>query len=427
MNKNSELYEKYLEILRQELVPALGCTEPIAIAYASATAARILGGIPEQIVVGCSGNIVKNVKSVVVPHSGGMRGIETAAVIGSVGGNPDYKLEVLRSVTPEHIETAKKLLQQGICSTKLLKGKTNLYIEVTASRKGETVEVEIADKHTNIIQIRKNGALLYTAPQSAAEKNELESPEYDCLTVRGIIEFADTVALEDVEDILQRQIDCNTAISEEGLEHNYGANVGKTLLSAYGDDIKIRAKARAAAGSDARMSGCEMPVVINSGSGNQGMTVSLPVIEYAKEAKAGKEKLYRALVVSNLISIHQKHEIGRLSAYCGAVSAACGSGAGITYLLGGNYEEIAHTVTNTLANVSGIVCDGAKPSCAAKIASAVDAAIMAHYLSVGNRYFAPGDGIVKGDLEKTMKSVGRLGREGMRETDEEVLKIMLES
>lgn len=424
--QQKQLYDKYSEILRQELVPALGCTEPIAIAYASATAARVLGGIPEKIAVSCSGNIIKNVKSVIVPNTGGMKGIETAAVIGAVGGNPDNKLEVLRNITSDHIQTARKLLNEGICSASLSEGKSSLHIKVTSQLNGQTAIVEIMDKHTNIVRIQKNEQLLFSSESASAGNRQTEAIDYSCLTVRDIIDFANTVDLLRVSDILQQQIDCNTAISAEGLDHDYGANVGKTLLAAYGTDVKVRAKASAAAGSDARMSGCEMPVIINSGSGNQGMTVSLPVIEYAREMGVSKEQLYRALIVSNLVSIHQKHEIGRLSAYCGAVSAACGSGAGITYLLGGSYEEISHTVTNTLANVSGIICDGAKPSCAAKIASAVDAAIMAHYLTVGNRFFISGDGIVKDSLEETMQSVGRLGREGMKETDIEVLKIMLD-
>ena len=275
------------------------------------------------------------------------------------------------------------------------------------------------------MRIEKNGETLFRADPGETQAEAAE-PDHSCLNIRDILDYADHADLDTVRGVLDQQIECNTAISKEGLAKDYGANVGKTLLSVYGDDVKVRAKASAAAGSDARMSGCVLPVVINSGSGNQGMTASLPVIEFAKELGASREKLYRALLVSNLVAIHQKTAIGRLSAYCGAVSAACGAGAAITYLSGGGYERVSHTITNTLANVSGIVCDGAKPSCAAKIASAVDAAVMAHYMAMKDEYFNAGEGIVKDDLEKTIESVGRLGRDGMKQTDVEVLKIMVD-
>jgi Uncharacterized conserved protein len=424
MGLDTHTYHEYVTILEKELVPALGCTEPIAIAYASAVAKKTLGCIPEKIIAACSGNIIKNVKSVIVPNSGGLKGIEAAATIGAIGGNPDKKLEVLTDVTEEDIKRTRELLKTDYCSVEVLNGVANLHIIITATAGEEKAVVEIIDTHTNIVRIEKNDQVIFKSSEKNS-KNEYQQIDWDCLNIEDILEFANTVRLEDVKEILDRQINYNTTISNEGLTHQYGANIGKTLLDEYGNSIRVRAKAKAAAGSDARMSGCVLPVVINSGSGNQGMTVSLPVIEYAKELEVGSEKLYRALVVSNLIAIYLKSGIGRLSAYCGAVSAACGSGAAITYLYGGDYDHICKTITNTLANISGIVCDGAKPSCAAKIATSVDAAIMAHYLSMGDNAFTSGEGIVKDDVEKTIDSVGRLARDGMKETDVEVLKIMV--
>ena len=423
LDKNS--YDQYVSILQKELIPALGCTEPIAIAYASAVARKTLGCTPQKIIAACSGNIIKNVKSVTVPNSGGLKGIEAAATIGAVGGNPEKKLEVLTEVTEEDIKMAKELLKTDFCSVEVLSGIANLHIIITAFAGNDKVMVEIIDTHTNIVRIEKNDKIIFKA--NTQKEDDAETIDWSRLNIESIIEFANVVKIEDVEKILSRQIEFNTLISNEGLAHQYGANIGKTLLNEYGNSIRVRAKAKAAAGSDARMSGCVLPVVINSGSGNQGMTVSLPVIEYAKELGVGKEKLYRALVVSNLVAIYLKSGIGRLSAYCGAVSAACGSGAAITYLYGGDYDRISKTITNTLGNVSGIVCDGAKPSCAAKVASSLDAAIMAHYLSMQDDSFISGEGLVKDDVEKTIESIGRLARDGMKETDVEVLKIMVEN
>lgn len=423
LDRNS--YDQYVSILQKELIPALGCTEPIAIAYASAVARKTLGCVPQKIIAACSGNIIKNVKSVTVPNSGGLKGIEAAAIIGAVGGNPEKELEVLTEVTEENIKMAKELLKSDFCSVEVLNGVANLHIIITAISDNDKAVVEIIDTHTNIVRIEKNDEIIFKA--NTQSKDDAEAIDWSRLNIESIIKFANVVKIEDVETVLSRQIEYNTSISNEGLKHQYGANIGKTLLNEYGSSIRIRAKAKAAAGSDARMSGCVLPVVINSGSGNQGMTVSLPVIEYAKELEVSKEKLYRALVVSNLIAIYLKSGIGRLSAYCGAVSAACGSGAAITYLYGGDYERISKTIVNTLANVSGIVCDGAKPSCAAKIASSLDAAIMAHYLSMQDESFISGEGLVKDDVEKTIESIGRLARDGMKETDVEVLKIMVEN
>lgn len=420
---DKQLYEKYIKILRHELVPALGCTEPIAIAFAAAKAREVLGEMPESVELCCSGNIIKNVKGVKVPNSNGLKGIDVAATLGIVGGRAERELEVLEDVTQEDIDRTKELVSQGFCKCTLKEGVENLYIVAKVKSGSHSAEVTIINRHTLITRIVKDQEVLFELATSE------ESPEYvdkSVLNVKDILQFANEVKIEDIKDILERQIKMNSAIADEGLKHAYGVQVGRTLLKEYGTDVKVRARARAAAGSDARMGGCSMPVVINSGSGNQGMTVSLPVIEYAKELQVSEEKLYRALVVSNLIAIHQKKYVGSLSAYCGAVSAACGSGAAITYLSGGDYEDVCFTITNTIGNVGGIVCDGAKSSCAAKIASSVEAAIMAHYMGMNHRSFQPGEGIVQEDVEGTIKSMGYIGRVGMKDTDTEILNIMID-
>ncbi|MEM1485498.1 L-serine ammonia-lyase, iron-sulfur-dependent, subunit alpha [Oscillospiraceae bacterium PP1C4] len=421
---NQQKYANYVQIIHEELIPALGCTEPIAIAYAAAKAREVLGEIPDRIVVESSGNIIKNVRGVIVPTTKTLRGIEAAAIIGIVGGDASKDLEVLTNVNEKHLEEAKIMIEKGICQEKLLDTPAKLHLIVRLYKGEHSALVEIIHTHTGIVRIEKDGEVLLDVPHSR-EACEDGLTDRSCLNVEDIIDFANTVEIDAVKDVLERQINYNTAISQEGLNRLYGANIGMTLISAYGNDVKVRAKAAAAAGSDARMSGCEMPVVINSGSGNQGMTVSLPVIEYAKELSVTREKLYRALCVSNLIAIHQKTKIGRLSAYCGAVSAATGAGAAITYLYGGGVKEVSETITNTLANVAGIVCDGAKPSCAAKIASSVDAAIMACMMTMQSRGFRPGEGIVKEGIEKTIDSVSRMAKDGMQSTDEEILKIMI--
>jgi L-cysteine desulfidase len=424
MSLSPVIYSQYTQILKEELIPALGCTEPICIAYASAKARQTLGEFPEMAIVESSGNIIKNCKGAIVPNTGSLKGIAAAAVIGIVGGDPDKKLEVLSGVTSENVARAKEILKTDFCRVKLLTTPALLHVIVTVKSAGHSALVEIVHTHTNIVRIEKDGQTIFEKPYDPKKFND-SMTDRSVLNVKDIKEFADTVQLSELSDLIERQIDCNSRISEEGLKHPYGVQVGYNLRKYYGDDVKIKAKAAAAAGSDARMSGCTLPVVINSGSGNQGMTVSLPVIEYAKYLKVSHEKLIRALILSNLIAIHQKTGIGRLSAYCGAVSAACGSGAGITYLYGGTYEQICRTITNTLADIPGIVCDGAKPSCAAKIASSVDAAIMAHCLSMANKSFQPGDGIIESNVEETIENVGILGREGMKETDEEILKLMI--
>lgn len=375
--------------------------------------------------VGCSGNIVKNVKGVVVPNTGGLIGIDSAAIAGVIGGDADKGLQVLESVKREQYSTIKELAEGDFCKVYHLKGVEKLYIEAKVYAGNESAEVYIEDAHTNIVKIVKNGKVLFESKSGDRNDPELTGDK-TLLNVKDIIEFAETVDLGMLRELLERQVKVNTAIAEEGIRNEYGVSVGKTLLENYGSDVTVRARAMAAAGSDARMSGCSMPVVINSGSGNQGITVSIPVIEYARELKVSDEKLHRALIISNLISIHQKAQIGNLSAYCGAVSAAAGSGAGIAYLNGGGYEEISGTIINTIANIGGMVCDGAKPSCAAKISSAVGAAILGYQLSSRGKAFRSGEGLVKGGVEETIKSFGRVGKKGMEGTDIEIINIMLD-
>lgn len=423
MEKTDIRYQTYLQILKEELVPAMGCTEPIAISYCAAKARAILGCLPEKSLVEVSGNIIKNVKSVIVPNTNGLKGIEAAAAAGIVAGDAEQILEVIANVSEDQKKEIKEYLERGVIKVRPLQTDEILDIVVHVYGEGHEVVVRIANYHTNIVLIQRDGEVLYEIGGAAAAE-ETKQADRNLLSVADIVDFADTADLEDVREILSRQIACNTAISAEGLKNPWGANVGKVLLKAYGNDVKVRARAAAAAGSDARMSGCEMAVIINSGSGNQGMTASLPVIEYARELKVSEEKLYRALLVSNLITIHQKTGIGRLSAYCGAVSAGCGAGCGIAYLHGGDFRCIAHTLVNALAIVSGIVCDGAKPSCAGKIASAVDAGILGYEMYCEGQQFRGGDGILSKGVENTIHNIGRLGSVGMKETDKEIIQIM---
>ena len=424
MNKNDPRYAAYLRILAEELVPAMGCTEPISISFCAAKARELLGTLPETITVAASGNIIKNVKSVVVPNTGGRKGIETAAAVGVVAGDPSRELEVIASVTPEQREALGRFLETVPIQVRPADTDLVLDVTVTVRAGGHTASVRVANQHTNIVAMVKDGETLFETPAVGCGTAAAPSPDRALMDFDDIFDFADTVDPEDVRPLLDRQIAYNTAISQEGLRGNWGANIGSTLLQIYGDDVKIRARAAAAAGSDARMSGCELPVVINSGSGNQGMTVSLPVIEYARELRSPPERLYRALTLSNLTAIYQKEGIGRLSAYCGAVSAGASAGAGIAYLLGGGRAEAAHTIVNALAITSGIICDGAKPSCAGKIAAAVDAGILGYYMYVHGQEFHGGDGIISKGIESTLRNVTRLGKEGMKETDEEIIRIM---
>lgn len=421
---DGRIYDAYVEILKEELVPAMGCTEPIAIAYAAAVARETLGSTPKTVRISASGNIIKNVKSVVVPNTGGLRGIAAAAAAGIIAGKAEKKLEVLAEITKEEIEEISDYLKAVPFQITASDSKCIFDIYVEVQDEEHSAEVQIQGHHTNIVQIRKNGETLFGKEYSEDENGT--GTDRHLLNVEQIITFANEVKISDVKETIERQIEYNMAIAQEGLRGNWGANIGKILLQSYGNSVQNRAKAMAAAGSDARMNGCEMPVVINSGSGNQGMTASLPVIVYAEDMQASRETLIRALVVSNLVSIHLKTGIGTLSAYCGAISAGCGAGAGITYLYGGGYTEVAHTIVNALAINSGVVCDGAKASCAAKIASAVEAGTLGMKMYQFGSQFYGGDGIVATGIEETIDNVGQLARDGMRETDKKIIEIMID-
>lgn len=432
MKREDIRYQSYVQILKEELVPAMGCTEPIAIAYAAAKAREVLGVLPDKVHIGVSDNIIKNVKSVVVPNTNGMRGIEAAAAAGIVGGDAGKQLEVIASVTEEEKEEMKAFLSKTPVKIEAIDNGIIFDIIITLFKGADSSVVRISQYHTNIVYVKKNECVLLDS-RNEENKNTCEDltaseaglTDKSLLNIKDILDFADTCNIADVKAVLDRQIQYNTLIAEEGLLGDYGANIGSTYLKFYGYEVRNRAIAKAAAGSDARMSGCELPVIINSGSGNQGITVSVPVIEYAKDLAVPKEKLYRALVVSNLIAVHEKTGIGRLSAYCGAVSAGCAAGCGIAYLQGGDYRAIAHTLVNSLAIVSGIICDGAKSSCAAKIASSVEAGILGFHMYQNGQQFRGGEGIVTTGVEATIRNVGQLGREGMRQTDKEIVKIML--
>lgn len=419
-----ETRNAYISILREELVPATGCTEPIALAYAAARLRAVLGEAPERIYAEVSGNIIKNVKSVVVPNTGGLKGICAAIAAGVVAGDAEKILQVISSVPTEKHESIAAYCQtipvEVVCAntTRLLD------IRLTGWAGNHSALVQIANSHSNIVREEKDGAVLLEKPVSDSAEDNLT--DKSVLNVADILEFANTANLTEVAPLLDQQIDCNTAIAEEGLRNSWGANIGSVLLSDYPGDIKTEARAWAAAGSDARMSGCELPVVILSGSGNQGITASVPVVRYAKHIGADHELLHRALLVSDLVTIHQKSGIGRLSAYCSAVSAGVGAGAGIAYLLDGSYEAIAHTIVNAVAIISGTICDGAKPSCAAKIAASVDAGILGYHMYRNQQEFKSGDGIVTKGVDKTIANVGVLAQQGMRQTDQTILSIMTE-
>lgn len=426
MSFNKETYQNFLNILKIELIPALGCTEPIAIAYASSKSREVLGEMPEKISINCSGNIIKNVKSVTVPNSNGLKGIEAAAILGAVGGNSDKKLEVLSDISDRDIENTIDLLNKKICNTHLVEDVPNLYIESIAECNGHIASVTIEKYHTNITKIIKDGQVVFDNINNINSNKEEIHIDKSILTIKSIIEFANEVSIEDIKELIDKQIECNVNISNEGLKNDWGAKIGKTFLDIWGDSLNSKIIAKAASGSDARMSGCAMPVVTNSGSGNQGMTVSIPVYEYAKEMNIDDDKLYRALIISNLVSVHLKYYIGQLSAFCGAVTASCGAMCGIAYLkTNGNYKIICDTITNTLMNVGGIICDGAKESCAAKIVSSLSAALLGMNMAINGIAFKPGDGLVLDDIESTIKNIGYLGRVGMKQTDVCILKAMI--
>ena len=416
-------YGQYVQILHEELIPAMGCTEPIAIAYAAAKARSVLGTVPDCLIIEVSGNIIKNVKSVVVPHTGGLRGISSAAAAGVIAGDAARELEVISQVSVAQIEAIRQYLQFAAIEVRHAETPYVFDIMITARHGNETSFVHIVEHHTNIVSVRKNDVVLFEK-EIIAKTNGLT--DRSCLNIADVIEFANSVNLSDVRDVLERQIEYNMAIAEDGLNNPYGANIGKTLLKNHPGDLSYKMRAYAAAASDARMNGCEKPVIINSGSGNQGITTSVPVIVYAKEKGISEEQLLRALCVSNLVTAHLKTGIGRLSAYCGAVSAGCGAAAGIAYLQGGGYDMIAHTVVNALAMDSGIVCDGAKASCAAKISSAIDAGLLGLEMYQGGNQFYGGDGLVKKGVENTIATIGKLAQDGMGETDKEIIRLMME-
>lgn len=418
-------YDSYVNILKEELILALGCTEPACLALAGAKAREVLGDIPDYVVIKLNGALFKNANSVNIPNSGGLKGIPAAVILGIVAGDSTAGLEVLAKIDKLAIEKVRQLLSNPeYYSVSLLEPSAMLHVILEATLGSQHVFVEIQGQHTNIVRVVLNDKVLLDR-KATSESTLTQSEERSCLNIRDILKFANQASLDDVESILTRQIEYNFCIANEGLKGDYGAGIGKKLISGFGSNVQNRARAIAAAGSDARMGGCALPVVINSGSGNQGITVSLPIVVYAEHYQIPHEKMLRALLVANLIAIHIKTNIGRLSAYCGVVSAACGSGAGITYMFDGSYEQVVKTINNTLGNVSGIICDGAKASCAAKIASAVDAAILGHTLAMEDVSFQAGDGIIKSDVEQTIAGVGLIAKNGMKTTDEVILKVVL--
>lgn len=422
MEKNSKIYQAYVNILKEELLPAMGCTEPIALAYAGAYARKILGALPDKVVIDVSGSIIKNVKSVIVPNTGDMRGLDIAAAAGIVAGNPDKKLEVIAVVSPSQIENIKDFAKNVPITINHVENGFMFDMMVTLFKGESYAKVRIVNNHTNIVLVEKDGNKLVNKGTSL---DKSKFTDRSVLNMHDIWDFINTLDVEDVKPILEPQIKYNMAIAERGIHDNFGANVGKTILAAFGNSVENRARAMAAAGSDARMNGCEEPVIINSGSGNQGITVSVPIVVYAKELKVSEDKLYRALALGNLTSIHEKTPIGVLSAYCGAVSAGAGAGAGIAYLCGGGYEGVVTTVSNALAVVSGMICDGAGSSCAGKIAASVEAGIIGYKMYGKGQAYKGHDGILGGDIEETIANVGRLAKEGMETTNNKILEIMV--
>lgn len=424
MELTREEQAQYAAILHEELLTALGCTEPIAIAYAAAKARQVLGGVPERMIVECSGNLVKNARAVVVPMTVDLRGIEAAAVVGAVGGDPDKELEVLTSVEPRHLEQAKRLLARRACEVRLLDTPAKLHIIVRCFQGGDSAMVEILHEHNHIVHIERNGAVEYDVPHSLEAVGE-GGTDRSCLSLEKIVAYARGADISGLYPLLDKQARCNSAIAREGLSKRWGEAVGRTLLDVYGDSVLVRARAAAAAGSDARMNGCEMPVVINSGSGNQGITVSVPVLEYARELGSTHEQLCRALVVSNLIAIMQKYKVGRLSAFCGAVTAGTAAACGIAFLQGAGADMLGMIITNTQGNVGGIVCDGAKSSCAAKISSSIEAGLLGYEMAKRGCVFRPGEGLVKDAYEATIDSFCRMAKDGMEATDRKILELMI--
>ena len=419
-----ETIDAYCTRLSRELIPATGCTEPIAIAYAAALLRKTLGALPDRMEVCVSGNIIKNAKSVVVPGTGGRKGIAVAAAAGAVAGDSEKLLEVIDGITLDQQEALSTYLSRAKIAVSCVEDGHTLDIRITGWHEADSAFVRIAGAHTNVVRIERNADVLLDQPLSELGH---ESSASGALNTADIVAFADTVDLDLVRAPLLRQLTLNLAIANYGMEQGCGANIGRVLLCEGNGDLVARARAYAAAGSDARMSGAELPVVILSGSGNQGITASVPVAIWARERGFSEEALLRALIVSDLVTIHQKTGIGRLSAFCGAVCAGCGAGAGIAYLEGYGYDGVAHAVVNALAIISGMVCDGAKASCAAKIAVAVDAGILGYRMYTQKQEFVSGDGIVVKGVDNTIKNIGRLAKDGMRETESEILSMMLET
>lgn len=428
---NEQIKKGYTEILKEQLIPAMGCTEPVSVAYGAARMRALLGDIPEEMHVQVSRNIIKNAKSVIVPHTGGLKGIEAAAAAGVIAGDETLELDVLSSTQPQQYQEIAAYLKKDVIRVEPLATDNLFDMIITGVSDGHRASVRISGHHTFITYLEKDGEILLDRRKEAVKEEISEEPteaEKPALTVIDILDYVRNVPLEEIREVIERQIRYNTAIAEEGLRGDYGANIGKVLLKSSGPDpsIRIRAKAMAAAGSDARMGGCEMPVIIVCGSGNQGITASLPVVEYAKAYQISDEQLIRAVALSDLMAVHVKEGIGTLSAFCGAVCSGCSAGAGIAYLLGGDDKLICHTFVNALAIVSGMICDGAKPSCAAKIAASVDAGILGYEMAEEGQEFYSGEGIVTKGIEGNIKNIGRLGRIGMKQTDEEIMNIMFD-
>ena len=420
-----KIISAYKTILQEELLVAMGCTEPISIAYAAAIVRRALGKIPERMMVELSGNIIKNVKSVIVPATGGLHGIEAAVAAGTVAGAPEKKLEVLSVLQENDRNSILKFMDSCAFAVTEMNTIHPFDMRLTGYAGTDYVSVRIQKNHTNVIRVEHNGKDITTQYLMEQEKEEDIRTDRSILNVQDIVAFAEEADLTDVKPLLLRQIEMNMNIAMEGIHNDWGASIGKVLYRNGNATLRDKARALAAAGSDARMSGCEMPVAIISGSGNQGMTASIPVVVYAREMGVDEDLMLRALVVSDLMTVHQKTGIGTLSAYCGAISAGCGAGCGIAYLHGGRFYEIAHTLVNAVAILSGTICDGAKPSCAAKIAMAVEAGIMGFEMMRSGHQFLAGDGIITKGVENTIYNVGRLARDGMTATDKEIIRIML--
>lgn len=423
MNRNDREYKNYVSILNEELLPAMGCTEPVAVAYAAAKAREVLGCLPERCMLYVSGNIIKNVKSVVVPNTGGLKGLKAAAAAGIVAGNAELQMSVIAETDPKEIPNIQKYIDEHEILIERKEGGSALYIEAILEGEGHTSKAVISDFHTNIILLEKDGEVVF---QKEPERLSSFASDHSLMSLEGMWDFINTVELEDISALLDSQINCNSAISQEGLEKPWGAQIGRILLK-NASDTKTRAMARAAAGSDARMSGCEKPVVIVGGSGNQGLTVTMPVLEYAERLGSSREQVYRALALANLMAVYLKKDIGRLSAYCTAVTAGVGAGCAVAYLDGGTLEAVRQTIVNDLAVLSGMFCDGAKPSCAAKVANSVGAGIMGYEMYKNGQSFNGGDGFLQSSADDTIDAVAEIAREAMSETDKKILDIMVSS